>query len=72
MTQVILQESGCKFDVTDKMLVEMSKYGDVPADWGLGLDEVVWVSVDYARTDPHWSDDIPEGYPDHLPLWESR
>ena len=70
MTQIILQESGCRFELTDEMLREMSKYGDIPSDWGRGIGDCVWVSVEYAKSDPHW--DIPSGYPEHLPLWETR
>lgn len=70
MAQVKLQESGSTIEITDDMLNEMSQYGDVPGDWGLSVEDVVWVSTDYARNDPHW--DVPEGYPDYLPLWEER
>ena len=70
MSKVKLQESGYEIEVTEEMLEEMSRYGEVPSDWGVKVEDCVWVSVDYARNDPHW--DIPEGYPDHLPLWEQR
>lgn len=70
MTKIVLQESGYEFELTDQMLAEMAKYGDVPADWGVELDDCVFVSADYARNDPHW--DVPDGYPDYLPLWEQR
>lgn len=70
MAKVILQESGYEFEVTEEMLDEMSQYGDIPSDWGVEVEDCVWVSVGYAKGDPHW--DIPEGYPEHLPLWESR
>ena len=72
MSKVKLQESGYEIEVTEEMLQEMSQFGDIPSDWGVDPQDCAWVSVDYARTDPHWSNDIPEGYPDHLPLWESR
>ena len=70
MSKVKLQESGYEIEVTEEMLEEMSRYGDVPSDWGVKVEDCVWVSVDYARNDPPW--DIPEGYPDLLPLWEQR
>lgn len=70
MAKVTLNESGYEIEITEEMLNEMSEYGDIPSDWGLELEDCVWVSVEYAKSDPHW--DIPEGYPEHLPLWESR
>lgn len=70
MAKVTLNESGYEIEITEEMLNEMSEYGDIPSDWGLELEDCVWVSVEYAKSDPHW--DIPEGYPEHLPLRESR
>lgn len=70
MSKVMLQESGHEIEITEEMLEEMSKYGDIPSDWGLELDECVFVSVDYALDDSDW--DIPEGYPEYLPLWGYR
>ena len=70
MTTVKLQESGYEIKITKKMLLEMSRYGDIPSDQGTKVKDCVWVSVAYAKSDPNW--DIPEGYPEYLPLWEER
>lgn len=64
---VKLQESNHEIVITEEMLQEISLYGDIPSDWGLGLEDVVWVSRGYAENDPDW--DVPEGFPEHLPLW---
>jgi len=70
MTKVTLEESGYEIEITKEMINEMAQYGDTPSDWGTEVENCVWVSVDYAKGDPHW--DIPEGYPEYLPLWEER
>lgn len=68
---VILNESGYNTGMTFvEYCAEATKYGDDPSDNSSDIDDFAFVSVDYARNDPAW--DVPEGWPEDLPLWEYR
>lgn len=70
--QIELNESGYKMEISEADLQEMAKFGDIPSDWGLEPDgdNIYWVSCEYALGDPQW--DVPEGWPEHLPVWQER
>ena len=71
MATIILNESGFDTGMTFADYCELAaEHGDNPADYGDSIEEFAFVSVSYAHNDPAW--DVPEGWPDDLPLWEYR
>lgn len=74
---IILNESGYDTGQSfEDYAEEAAQYGDDPRDWSDDIDDFAFVSVEYAKQDPHWQDDAETaesmGWPEHLPLWSYR
>ena len=68
--KIQLSESGYEFDLNVAEYEAACREAgcDSPTDWGISYEAATWVSAGYAASDPAW--DVPEGWPENLPLWE--
>lgn len=70
--KVTLNESG--YTIPGMNFLEYAalaaQHGDDPRDYSSNADDFAFVSTEYAASDDGW--DIPEAWPDDLPLWEYR
>jgi hypothetical protein len=70
---VVLLESGYDTGLSFEQYSELAaQLGDDPRDYSSSIADFEFVSLDYAKSDPDWQEDVTGDWPDTLPVWRYK